>query len=121
MWDCRDDEGLADQRLRKRGSEMDTTKSLSLVDLIKKFEQHNPDDPTSEVTRGVLGYLRILQECGPEETFMAIDNAICALFPVMRLLAGSDEEGMMMLRLLFAARMKGWTEARRKVRGRQTP
>jgi hypothetical protein len=100
---------------------MDTTKSLSLVDLIKKFEQHNPDDPTSEVTRGVLGYLRILQECGPVETIKAVDNAICALFPVMRLLAGSDEEAMALLQLLFAARMKGWTEAGRKVRGGQTP
>lgn len=99
---------------------MDTTKSL-LVDLIKKFEQHNPDDPKPEVTRGVLGYLRILQECGPVEAIKAVDNAICALFPVMRLLARSDEEAMAMLQLLFAARMKGWTEAGRKVRGRQTP
>ena len=90
---------------------MDTmTKSLSLVDLIKEFEQHNPDDPKPEVTRGVLGYLRTLQECGPVETLEAIDNAICAVIPIMRLLSGSDKEGMMMLQLIVAARVRAWTE-----------
>ena len=72
-----------------------------LDNLVARLSKGVPNDPKPATTRALLGYLRTLQTCGPEELYESIMNNLYASVAALRVYQGSDSAACVTMALML--------------------
>ena len=82
--------------------------------LIEDLERPNPEDEFPAATRGMVQYLRILQESGPVEMAQAMDANILASLLALRTIAPSSVDAIAAYAAMVVRNSKSLVQASTK-------